>query len=184
MTTQMHDRLREALADRDTEPMYVLRELGLLPTEDLTAHDAKTTDVTPAAPIVHIDPQTLHRTDGATGVTGVYVQDTLISTESTPPYLRLPSFPEYFPYLIIYFMGRPAGRQFTATLDVQVYSSGGSIRIGATNNPTDTILSHSATGGARVKVPIVFTTTADGFASVILQRIGETGFDWHGVDLT
>jgi hypothetical protein len=188
MTSPPLERMRNVFAGPEIaslETLAALRELGLVPPAD--GHDEQMfvpdKDFAPAAAITHLDPHTLHRTDGATGVSGVYVAETYISTESDPPYLRLPSFPEASPYLIIYFMGRAAAAQFTATLDMQVFSTGGSVRITATNSPAATILSNAATGGARVRVPIFFTTTGDGFASLLIQRIGETGFDWFGVDL-
>lgn len=84
----------------------------------------------PILPLVHLDPNTPFKTDGATGRSSVYSTDTYIATggnATNPSYFRLPSFPEYFPYLHMYFAGRQAGKQFTATLDMQVYSSGGAV---------------------------------------------------------
>ena len=175
--------------------LAALRELDLVPPADgyevRTLEPADLVGVAPlAAPLVHLDPNTPFKTDGATGRSSVYSTDTYIATGGTatyPAYFRLPSFPELYPYLHIYFHGRPAGKQFTATLDMQVYTSGGSVRISATNNPVDTILFHGATGGARVRVPINLTTNVSspvsGYGGVFIQRVGQTGFDWYGVDL-
>ena len=191
-------RMLDILARKEIGPqatLAALREAELVPQADgykvRTLKPADLVGVTPhAAPLVRLDPNTPFKTDGATGRSSVYSTDTYIATggnATNPSYFRLPSFPEYFPYLHMYFAGRQAGKQFTATLDMQVYSSGGSVQITATNNPIATILSHAATGGARVRVPIILTTNASGpvsgYGGVFIQRIGQTGFDWYGVDL-
>ena len=138
-----------------------------------------------APPLVHLDPNTPFKTDGATGRSHLYSSDTSISTGATTayhPFFRLPSLPQLQPTLMIFFEGRPAGRQFTATLDMRVYSSGGSVQITAIDNLYATIVSHAATGGAPVRVPIFFTTRADGYGALLIVRI-DGGWDWFGVDL-
>ncbi|MFE3445178.1 hypothetical protein ACFXNW_19280 [Nocardia sp. NPDC059180] len=198
----IEQRMYDILARPGSGPqatLAALRELNLVPPADgFTMRTLEPADfssviaaddldgVALAAPLVHLDPNTPFKMDGATGRSSVYSTDTSIATGGTatnPAYFRLPSFPESSPYLIIYFHGRQSGKQFTATLDLEVFSSGGSVRISATNNPLAVILSHAATGGARVRVPVNFTTTADGYGSLLIQRIGQTGFDWFGVDL-
>lgn len=198
----IEQRMHDILARPETGPqvtLAALRELDLVPPID--GHKVRNFDpsdfsdlvnptdldgVTLAAPLVHLDPNTPFMTDGATGRSRLYSTDTGIATGGTaaqPAYFRLPGLPDKYPYLIIYFDGRQGGQQFTATLDLEVYSSGGSVRITATNNPLEMILSYGATNGARVQVPISLTTTADGYATVFVQRIAQTGFDWYGVDL-
>lgn len=189
----IEQRMHDILARPEIGPqatLAALRELDLVPPADgyevRTLEPAELDGVAPAASLVHLDPNTPFKTDGATGRSSVYSTNTIIATggtETSPAFFRLPSFPDLNPYLYIYFHGRPAGKQFTATLDMQVYSSGGSVRISATNNPIATILSHGATGGARVRVPIIFTTTAEGYGGVFIERVGQTGFDWYAVDL-
>jgi hypothetical protein len=195
----IEQRMLDILARPEIGPqatLAALREAELVPPADgyevrtLEPADLVAVAAPPAPPLVHLDPNAAFKTDGATGRSSVYSTDTYIATggnATNPSYFRLPSFPEYFPYLHMYFAGRQAGKQFTATLDMQVYSSGGSVQITATNNPFATILSHAATGGARVRVPIILTTNASGpvsgYGGVFIQRIGQTGFDWYGVDL-
>jgi hypothetical protein len=161
--------------------LATLRELQLLPAADVQEIAAEGLDFDRGLreATVHVDPQRPHQD----GVTGLYVAEAYLNTEASPPYLRLPSFPELSPYLIVYFFGLPSAIQHTALVDMEVFSAGGSVRITATNNPSAVLVTHSGTGGERVTVPVRFTTTSDGFASLLLQRVDQTGFDWFGTDL-
>jgi hypothetical protein len=111
---------------------------------------------------------------------GMHVSDCSLSTEAEPPYLRLPSVPELNPYLIAYLFGFPSGETRNVLVDMQVFSAGGSVRLTATGNPTGVTVGFTS---FPIAVPISLTTTADGFASVFVQRNGQTGFDWHSVDV-
>jgi hypothetical protein len=171
--------------------LAALREAALVPPADgyevRTLHpadlvvDPRVIELAPA-PLVHLDPRRPFKADG-TNRAGVHATDTEIVTWGNPSHFKLPSSPQYFPYLNIFFW-RPAqaGQQFTATLDMQVYR--GTVQIKAAYNPLDIRLSR----GARVPVPITLTlgptgSLGEGFGSVSIQRMGESGFYWYGVDL-
>jgi hypothetical protein len=137
-------------------------------------------------PLVHLDPNTPFKTDGATGRSWIHATDAEITTGGYPTFpaqFKLPRHAQYSPspYLVIVFLGRAAGQQFTATVDMKVYR--GSVQIKATNNPVAMTLSTHA----RVPVKIPLTTVAsgslEGYGSVIIESIGESGFYWYGVDL-
>ena len=132
-------------------------------------------------PILRIDPAAPHKVvDAATA--GLYAASADVNTESSPPYIRLSSSPAVSPYLILYFQGLTSEIQHRVAVDIQVFSSGGAIRIEATGNPVIMLVSHSATNGAPVTVPVTFTINA-GYGAVLLQRVGETGFNWFGASL-
>jgi hypothetical protein len=186
-STYAVEHLRRILAEPENDKFSALRAQGLIPDEagresqEFMVGDTSTFDL--GSVKVHLDPQSPHATDSGTGVFGTFASDAYVNTEGAPPYIRLPSFPEYSPYLISWFFGLTPATQYTALVDMQVYSVGGSVRISAVENPSVVLVTNAGTGGARVSVPIILTTRADGYGSLLLQRVGETGFDWLGVDL-
>jgi hypothetical protein len=185
MTLPLAERLFDMLTQSPAEVLTSFHRQGLLPlvfeteVEDFTGPIA---DTAPAGAMLHVDPSHAYVTGDAGAVSSVYATDcNLASGEGG--FLRFPSFPELSPYLIVYFTGVPAGVQRTVLLTMQVYSTGGTVRVTGTNNPNALLVTHAGTGGATITVPIVVTPTAEGFASLLLQRVGETGFDWLGADL-
>lgn len=173
---------------RTTDPAHtllpVLRERGFVAAPDSAIEYAgghRITQLDRAAAVAHLDARHPSTTAAVAGARmGMYVSDCLINTEAEPPYLRLPSFPSHNPYLIAYLLGFPPGETRQVLVDLQVFSTGGSIRVTATGNPTAVTVGHTS---FPIAVPISLTTTADGFASVFIQRNGETGFDWYAVDV-
>jgi len=147
---------------------------------DLVATLAGDTIAAAAGAIGRVDPRQPRLTLTGGRILGMYVQDCLISTEAQPAYHRLPSFPAYNPYHIVYLLGFGANQAHTVNVTLQVYSVGGSVRITTTGNPTAMVLGQSS---VPITVPVTLRTTAEGFASLFIQRVGETGFDWFGVDV-
>jgi hypothetical protein len=182
--------------------LAALREAGLVPSADgyevrtleqadleIGPHDPSRLPPPipiPIPPLVHLDPNTPFKTDGATGRSSIYATDAEVTTGGYPAFparFKLPSHAQYFPspYLVIVFSGRAAGQQLIATVDMQVYR--GSVQLKATNNPVAmTLPTH-----ARVRVKIPLATYAvggfDGWGSVSIESIGESGFYWYGLDL-
>ena len=111
---------------------------------------------------------------------GMFVADCSLNTEAEPAYLRLPSFSSSFPYLIAYLLGFPPGTTRNVLVRMQVFSTGGTVRLTGTGNPTAVTVGFTS---FPISVPISVKTTASGFASVLVQRNGQTGFDWHAVDV-
>lgn len=107
-------------------------------------------------------------------ILGMYVQDCIINTEAEPPYHRLPSFPSLNPYHIVYLINFPPNQSHTVTVRMQVFSAG-TVRITGTGIPAALTVGQSS---FTLDVPVGVTTTAEGFASIFIQRVGETGFDW------
>jgi hypothetical protein len=172
---------------RDTEPaglVPLLRAGGFVAAPDSElGYTAGPADVRPDrdGAVAHLDPRRPRSDATLAGARmGMYVSDCYLNTEAEPPYLRLPSFGDHNPYLIAYLLGFPPGETRSALVDLQVFSTGGTIRLTATGNPTGVTVGFTS---FPVAVPISLTTTAEGFASIFVQRIGETGFDWHAVDV-
>jgi len=60
------------------------------------------------------------------------------------------------------------------TVRMQVFSAG-TVRITGTGIPAALTVGQSS---FTLDVPVGVTSTAEGFASIFIQRVGETGFDW------
>lgn len=172
---------------RETDPVRLLpmlRSGGFLGAPDREVEYAAGPAVarpTRDGAVAHLDPRRPRAEATLAGArVGMYVSDCYLDTEAEPPYLRLPSFADHSPFLIAYLLGFPPGETRNALVDLQVFSAGGSVRLTATGNPTGVTVGFTS---FPVAVPIGLTTTAEGFASIFVQRVGETGFDWHAVDV-
>jgi hypothetical protein len=131
--------------------------------------------------ILRIDPTAPHKVVEPM-TASLYAASANLNTEGARPYIRLPSFPQASPYLILYFRGLASDIQHLVAIDMQVFSAGGLVRIEATGSPVVTLVTHSGTNGAPVTVTVTFTINA-GYGAVLLKRVGETGFDWFGASL-
>ena len=127
-----------------------------------------------ATPIGRLNPRQSRRSLPGGRVLGMYVQDCLISTEAEPPYHRLPSFASHTPYHIVYLFKFPPNATHTVEVTLQVFSAG-TVRITGLNSPAALTVGQSSFA---LKVPVGVRTTDQGFASVLIQRNGEVGFDW------
>ncbi|WP_036968042.1 hypothetical protein [Promicromonospora kroppenstedtii] len=127
-----------------------------------------------ATPIGRLTPRQSRRSLPDGRVLGMYVQDCLISTEAEPPYHRLPSFASHFPYHIVYLLKFPPNQTHTVDVTLQVFSAG-TVRITGLNSPAALTVGQSS---IPLKVPVGVRTTNQGFASILIQRNGEVGFDW------
>lgn len=189
-------RLREILAAPEGgDVLDQLTRAGLVTTRDgLSSYDviAATPDRDLAAVVLdgavaaataaigRVDPRQSRATLSGGRTLGMYVQDCLISTEASPAYHRLPSFPQYSPYHIVYLMGFGANETHTVNVTLQVYSAGGSVTITTTGSPSAMTLGQSS---VPLTIPVTVRTTAQGFASIFIQRVGATGFDWFAADV-
>ena len=171
-------------ADPPQDVLARLRERGFVAAPDASVEftadrSAPQPDLTAA--VAHIDPRRPQAPAALPGAKlGMYVADCSLNTEAEPAYLRLPSFSSHFPYLIAYLLGFPPGTTRNLLVRMQVFSTGGTVRLTGTGNPTAVTVGFTS---FPVSVPISVTTTAGGFASVLVQRNGQTGFDWHAVDV-
>lgn len=127
-----------------------------------------------ATPIGRLTPRQSRRSLSGGRVLGMYVQDCLISTEAEPPYHRLPSFASHTPYHIVYLFKFPPNATHTVEVTLQVFSAG-TVRITGLNSPAALTVGQSSFA---LKVPVGVKTTDQGFASVLIQRNGQVGFDW------
>jgi hypothetical protein len=190
--------------------LAALREAGLVPPAD--GYEVRTLEladvemmpiphvpvVPHAAPLVHLDPNTPVKRGYKSGRSWIQATDATFSTKGDPSYIRLPSSPQYDPYLFIFFDDRPVDQQCIATLDMRVYR--GTVRIMATDNlysfgSVEHRVSHEVTGGARVRVTVdvkckgMLTPglgVVAGYGLVHIERTPdnpESGFYWYGVDL-
>ena len=135
--------------------------------------------------VLHIDAAAPHHVVGPT-VAGVYILYANVNTVLSaplPPYVRFESFPgaPSLPrHLFFFFIGLLADTPHTVAVDLQVFTTGGTVAITATNSPVEVLVRKSATP---VTVPVAFTTNAEGFSGVHLNPVDETGFDWFGASL-
>ncbi|WP_020014174.1 hypothetical protein [Promicromonospora sukumoe] len=127
-----------------------------------------------ATPIGRLTPRQSRRTLPGGRALGMYVQDCLIATEAEPAYHRLPSFASHTPYHIVYLFKFPPNATHTIEVTLQVFSAG-TVRITGLNSPAALTVGQSSFA---LKVPVGVKTTNEGFASVLIQRNGEVGFDW------
>ncbi|MFD7022491.1 hypothetical protein [Promicromonospora sukumoe] len=127
-----------------------------------------------ATPIGRINPRQSRRSLPGGRLLGMYVQDCIINTEAEPPYHRLPSFGSLNPYHIVYLLKFPPNATHNVEVTLQVFSAG-TVRITGLNSPAALTVGQSS---FPLKVPVGVKTTNDGFASILIQRNGEVGFDW------
>lgn len=153
-----------AVSDVDTDRVTVFADGSVAPA---------------AAAIGRVDPRTSRAVLSGGRVLGMYVQDCLINTEAEPPYHRLPSFDTHNPYHIVYLLNFAAGESRTVQVSLQVFSAG-TVRITGTGSSASLTLGQSS---VPLTVPVGVVTTSQGFASILIQRDGLTGFDWLAADV-
>lgn len=185
-------RLREiTVAQADSDVLARLGEAGLvnlaqdLPSRDVLedakrdgtdlaatfADDAPALD---AAPVGRVNPRRsrLKLSDGR--LLGMYVSDCTINTEAEPAYHRLPSFSSHSPYHIVYLLNFPPNESHTVNVTLQVFSAG-TVSISGTGSSAALTVGQSSFA---LSVPVGVRTTDQGFASILIQRNGQVGFDW------
>jgi hypothetical protein len=113
----------------------------------------------------------------------LYAKGCELNTWGSPPFMRLSRLPELNPFLILNFVGFAPETRHTAVIDMQVVSTGGSVRISATNNPARSLVTHENTNGARVSVPVALTTTQGREAVLVFVLDDQAEFDWLGTDI-
>ena len=120
-----------------------------------------------------------------TGETGASLYASLsdLNTLTFPSILHLSRTPERNPLLLLYFFGHAPSTPHTVYVDMQVLSAGGGVRILATNNPDELLVTQAGTDGARVSVPVPLTTDPVGNGSLVMLPNDQTDFDWFGAEL-
>jgi hypothetical protein len=187
MTDSLSEQLRDVVARPGTDVFAALQEFQLLPSADdqetrvLAAEDLAF-DRGLRSARAHIDPQRPHEIVESTGG-ALYAKGCELNTWGSPPFMRLSRLPELDPFLILNFVGLAPKTRHTAVIDMQVVSTGGSVRISATNNPARSLVTHENTDGARVSVPVALTTTEGGAAVLVFRLDDQTEFDWLGADI-
>jgi hypothetical protein len=127
-----------------------------------------------AAPVGRVNPRRsrVKLSDGR--VLGMYVAECFISTEAEPAYHRLPSFSSHSPYHIFYLLNFPPNESHTVNVTLQVFSVG-TVSISGTGSSAALTVGQSSFA---LSVPVGVRTTDQGFASILIQRNGQVGFDW------
>jgi hypothetical protein len=152
------------VSDADTNRVTVLEDGSVAPV---------------AGAIGRVDPLRSRAALSGGRILGMYVQDCLISTEAKPPYHRLPSFNTHTPYHIVYLLKFAASESRTVQVSLQVYSAG-TVRITGTGGSAALTVGQTS---VPITVPVGVKTTSQGFASILIQRVGATGFDWFAADV-
>lgn len=152
------------VSDVDTDRVTVLADDSVAPA---------------AAAIGRVDPRKSRAALSGGRILGMYVQDCLINTEAKPPYHRLPSFNTHNPYHIVYLFHFAAMESHTVQVSLQVFSAG-TVRITGTGSSAALTVGQTS---VPITVPVGVKTTSEGFASIFIQRVGETGFDWFAADV-
>jgi hypothetical protein len=187
MTNSVHEQLRELAARPGTDVLAALRELRLLPSADnqetrvLTAEDLAS-DRDRQSARAHLEPRLPSQVEGETGAS-LYAGLSDLNTLAFPSILRLARLPEQNPFLFLYFFGHAPSTPHTVYVDMQVVSTGGGVRITATNNPEELLVTPAGTGGARVSVPVLLTTDQLGNANLTMLLDDQTEFYWFGAEL-
>jgi hypothetical protein len=187
MTDSVREQLRELVARPGTDVLAALRELRLLPSADdqetrvLAAEDFAS-DRERRSARAHLEPRLPVQVEGATGAS-LYAGRSDLNTLIFPSILRLSRSPELNPFLLLYFFGHAPSTPHTVFVDMQVLSTGGGVRITATNNPDELLVTQAGTDGARVSVPMPLTTDATGNASLLMLLDDQTELDWFGAEL-
>jgi hypothetical protein len=183
MTDSLREQLRDVVARPGTDVLESLRELELLPPDDdqetraLAAEDLAF-DRDHRSAQARIDPQRPHQIEGSTRAT-LYAKGCDLNTTSAPEFMR---FSRLSAFLMLDFVGLAAETRHIAVVDMQVVRPGGSVTIFATRNPARSVVTHENTDGARVSVPVAFTTTSGG-AVLLLTVDDQSEFIWFGADI-
>jgi hypothetical protein len=188
MTDSVREQLRELVARPGTDVLAALRELRLLPSADdqktrvLAAEDLAS-DRDRQSARAHLEPRLPLQVEGATGAS-LFATRSNLDTIIFPSILRLSRSPEEpSPLLLLYFFGHAPSTPHTVFVDMQVLSTGGGVRIAATNNPDELVVTQAATAGARVSVPVPLTTDPLGNASLSMLLHDQTDMNWFGAEL-
>jgi hypothetical protein len=188
MTDSVREQLRELVARPGTDVLAALRELRLLPSADdqktrvLAAEDLAS-DRDRQSARAHLEPRLPLQVEGSTGASLIATHSAL-DTIVFPSILRLSNPPEQpSSLLLLYFFGHAPSTPHTVYVDMQVLSTGGGARITATNNPDELQVTHAATAGARVSVPVPLMTDPLGNASLSMLLLDQTEVDWFGAEL-
>ena len=136
-----------------------------------TADDAAALDATPVG---RVNPRRSRVKLSGGRRLGMYVSDCAINTEAEPAYHRHSSASSHNPYHIVYLFDFPPNEAHTVNVTLQVFSAG-TIRISGTGVATSLTVGQSS---VPLSVPVGLRTTDQGFASILIQRNGEVGFDW------
>jgi hypothetical protein len=187
MTDSVHEQLRELVARPGTDVLAALRELRLLPSADdqktrILAAEDLASDRDRRSACAHLEPRLPSQVEGVTGAS-LYAGLSDLNTLAFPSILRFSRSPELNPFLYLYFFGHAPSTPHTVYVDMQVVSTEGGVRIIATNNPEELLVTQAATGGARVSVPVPLTTDPLGNASLTMLLDDQTKFNWFGAEL-
>jgi hypothetical protein len=187
MTDSVLEQLRELVARPGTDVLDALRGLRLLPSADdqktrVIAAEDLASDRDRRSARAHLEPRLPLQVEGATGAS-LYASRSDLNTLGFPSILRLSRSPELNPFLLLYFFGHAPSTPHTVFVDMQVLSTGGGVRIAATNNPDELLVTQAGTDGARVSVPVPLTTDPLGNASLTMLLDDQTEFDWFGAEL-
>jgi hypothetical protein len=186
MTDSVREQLRELVGRPATDVVAALRELRLLPSADdqetrvLAAEDFAS-DRDRRSARAHLEPRLPSQVEGATGAS-LYASRSELNTVIFPSILRLLGSPQLHPFLLLYFFGHAPSTPHTVFVDMQVLSTGGSVRI-HTSNPEELLVTQAGTEGARVSVPVPLTTDPLGDAILMLVLDDQTEVDWFGAEL-
>jgi hypothetical protein len=187
MTDSVREQLRELVARPGTDVLAALRELRLLPSADdqktrvLAAEDLAS-DRDRRSARAHLEPRLPLQVEGETGAS-LYASSSDLNTLIFPSILRFSRSPQVNPFLLLHFFGHAPSTPHTVFVDMQVLSTGGGVRIAATNNPDELLVTRAGTDGERVSVPMPLTTDPLGNASLMMQLDDQTEFNWFGAEL-
>jgi hypothetical protein len=187
MTDSVREQLRELVARPGTDVLAALRELRLLPSADdqktrVLAVEDLASDRDRQSARAHLEPRLPLQAEGATGAS-LYANRSNLNTLVFPSILRLSRSPELNPFLLLYFFGHAPSTPHTVFVDMQVLSTGGGVRITATNSPDELLVTQAGTNGARVSVPVPLATDPLGNATLTMLLDDQTEFDWFGAEL-
>jgi hypothetical protein len=187
MTDSVLEQLRELVARPGTDVLDALRGLRLLPSADdqktrVIAAEDLASDRDRRSARAHLEPRLPLQVEGATGAS-LYASRSDLNTLGFPSILRLSRSPELNPFLLLYFFGHAPSTPHTVFVDMQVLSTGGGVRIAATNNPDELLVTQAGTDGARVSVPVPLTTDPTGNATLTMLLDDQTEMNWFGAEL-
>jgi hypothetical protein len=187
MTDSVREQLRELVARPGTDVLAALRELRLLPSADdqktrVVAAEDLASDRDHQSARAHLEPRLPVQVEGSTGAS-LFASHSSLDTINFPSILRLSPSPEVTTFLLLYFFGHAPSTPHTVFVDMQVLSTGGGVRIAASNSPDELLVTQAGTDGARVSVPVPLTTDPLGNATLTLLPEDQTKFDWFGAEL-
>jgi hypothetical protein len=187
MTDSVGEQLRELVARPGTDILAALRELRLLPSADdqktrvLAAEDLASDRDRPSAR-AHLEPRLPLQVEGATGAS-LFARRSDLNTLIFPSILRLSRSPGLNPFLLLYFFGHAPSTPHTVFVDMQVLSTEGGVRITATSNLDELLVTHAGTHGDRVSVAVPLTTDPLGNGTLTMLLDDQTVFNWFGAEL-